>query len=271
MRERTRNGRRMRRGAGLGVALALALAVGTGGPAGAGLPVIDVSNLAQNIITAIRQTIAVAQQASQLANEGTMIANQVEHLARQLQMLEDMLANSRHAQDLTWGEVDQVMASLANALDLGMSISYAMGDLATAFPDRFPGYVAPTDWTVAYRDWSQTALDSLLATMTAAGLNVADAPSVDAALDMLRVENRTAEGRMEALQVGNQLASLQIEEMTKLRQLVATQISAQNAYFAAQEEKRAAGEAAARDWISRGVHAVPTAVPDAGFDTVPRP
>lgn len=256
-----------RRGIAALGALALLLAL----PARAGMPVIDISNLAQNLITAIRQTIAVSQQVEQITNEGTMIANQIEQLANELQMLEDMWANSRPAGDLTWGEVDQMMAALADTMQVGMAISYAMDDLATAFPERFPGYEAPTDWNVAYRDWSQTALDSMLATMSAAGMNVADAPSVDAALGALREENRTAEGRMEALQVANQLASLQIEEATKLRGLVAAQISAQNAYFATQEGKRAAAEAAASEWISRGVRPVPLDFTDAGFDEVPRP
>jgi P-type conjugative transfer protein TrbJ len=255
-----------RRGAIGTLALLIALPA-----AGAGMPVFDATNLAQNLISAIQQTINVSQQVSQLTNEASMITNQVEQLAHELQMLEDMWANSRHAADLTWGDVDQMMATLANTVQLGMSISYAMEDLATAFPERFPGYQTPVDWNAAYRDWSQTALDSMQATLQAAGLNVADAPSVDAALAALREENRTAEGRMEALQVANQLASMQIEEVTKLRGLVATQISAQNAYFATQEDKRAAAEAAASTWISRGVRPIPIAFTDAGFDAVPRP
>lgn len=263
--------RRSMNGRHWGATAGLLAALLTAGPSAAGMPVIDASNLAQNIITAIRQTIAVSQQASQLTNEGTMIVNQIEQLAHELQMLEDMWANSRPASDLTWGEVDQMMAALENSVQLGMSVSYAMADLATVFPQRFPGYQAPADWNGAYRDWSQTALDSLLGTMSAAGINVADAPTVDAALGALRQENRTAEGRMEALQIANQLASLQIEESTKLRGLVAAQISAQNAYFATQEGKRAAAEAAASDWLSRGVRPVPLTFTDAGFDTVPRP
>ncbi len=83
--------------------------------------------------------------------------------------------------------------------------------------------------------------------------------------------NDGAQGRLEALQIGNQIASLQVEEMAKLRQLFAAQINAQNAYLGAQEAK-AAGSAAAFDaWVGNGPREIPVSRQDEGLGTVPRP
>jgi len=114
-------------------------------------------------------------------------------------------------------------------------------------------------------------LDTLRGTLASAGRNVADASSVQAGLDSLRSANDSAQGRLEALQVGNQIASLQVEEMAKLRQLFATQINAQNAYLGAQEAK-AAGAAAAFDaWVGNAPTTIPVSRPDEGLGAVPRP
>ena len=151
------------------------------------------------------------------------------------------------------------------------SIPYTLSDVADVFEGRFPGYVAPTDWPTAYDSWSTSALDTLRGALASAGRNVADAPSVQAALDALRSSNDSAQGRLEALQIGNQIASLQVEEMTKLRQLFAAQINGQNAYLGAQEAK-AAGSAAAFDtWVGNAPRAIPVSRASEGLGTVPRP
>jgi P-type conjugative transfer protein TrbJ len=114
-------------------------------------------------------------------------------------------------------------------------------------------------------------LDTLRGTLASAGLNVADAPSVQAALNSLRTANDTAQGRLEAIQIGNQIASLQVEELAKLRQLFAAQINAQNAYLGAQEAKDAGSAAAFDAWVSNSPVAIPVSRPSEGLGTVPRP
>ena len=59
--------------------------------------------------------------------------------------------------------------------------------------------------------------------------------------------------------------------MTKLRQLFAAQINAQNAYLGAQEAK-AAGSAAAFDtWVGNAPRTIPVSRPAEGLGAVPRP
>lgn len=233
--------------------------------------VLDPQNLVQNIRSAVQQTLSVAKEVEMVVNQGTQIAQQVEQLEHELEMLRDMAINSLPAATVAWGETGAALDALGRAVDVGMSISYALSDVADVFEGRFPGYVAPTDWNAAYESWSTSVLDTLRGTLASAGHNVADASDVQSALDALRSSNDGASGRLEALQIGNQIASLQVEEIAKLRQLFAAQINAQNAYLGAQEAK-AAGSAAAFDaWVENAPRAIPVSRASEGLAAVPRP
>jgi len=233
--------------------------------------VFDPTNLVQNIVAAVQQTLSVAQEVQMVVNQGTQIVQQVQQLQNELQMLQNMLLNTTPAGTVAWGDVQTALNSLGQAVQIGLSIPYTLGNVGSVFQSRFPGYVPPTDWPAEYDSWSTSVLDTLRGTLASAGLNVADAPSVQAALDRLRSANDAAQGRMEALQVGNQIASLQVEEVAKLRQLFAAQINAQNAYLGAQEAK-AAGSAAAFDaWVANAPIAIPVSRPNEGLGAVPRP
>jgi type IV secretion system protein TrbJ len=223
--------------------------------------VLDPQNLAQNIISAAQQTLSVAKEAE-------MVVKQLEH---ELEMLRDMALNSIPAATVAWGETSTALDTLGKAIDLGMSISYAVSDVADVFEGRFPGYVAPTDWPAAYKSWSTSVLDTLRGTLASAGRNVADAKDVQSALDALRDSNDGATGRLEALQIGNQIASLQVEEIAKLRQLFAAQINAQNAYLGAQEAKEAGAAAAFDAWTENAPLTIPVSRANEGLGAVPRP
>lgn len=233
--------------------------------------VFDPRNMVHNIITAVQQTLSVAQEVQMVANQGTQITQQVQQLQHELEMLQNMALHTLQAPTVAWGETQAALDALGQAVQVGLSIPYTLSDVADVFEGRFPGYVAPTDWPTAYDSWSTSALDTLRGALASAGRNVADAPNVQAALDALRSSNDSAQGRLEALQIGNQIASLQVEEMTKLRQLFAAQINGQNAYLGAQEAK-AAGSAAAFDtWVGNAPRAIPVTRASEGLGTVPRP
>ena len=227
----------------LAAALALALLVHGGRPEPArAFVVIDPTNLVQNILSAIQSITEVAQQVQQISNEVTQITNQI-------QQLQDMANQARQLGSPTWGDVQSQIAALANAVQIGQSLAYSLPNLQAQFQSKFPGYVAPTNWQTQYQDWSQTTLDTLNGTLRSAGLNTGDVSDVQSALDVLRSSNNGATGRNELLQVANSLASLQVEEFTKMRQLLALEINAQTVWTAQSTNNDAAAEAAMQDFI----------------------
>ena len=234
-------GRRMR-AVRLAAAIAMLLALSPAPPARAQLVVTDPTNLIQNIISAIQNIYAVAQQVQQLSNEATQISNQV-------QQLRDMANQASTLGATEWGEVQSAIAALTNAVHLGQAIAYDLPNLQRQFQAQFPGYVAPTDWTTQVQQSSQATLDTLNGTLHSAGLNIGDFHSVDSALSALRSANDSASGRNELMQVANSLASLQVAEMTKMRQLLALEINAQNVWKASATSTTAASEAALEKFL----------------------
>lgn len=222
--------------------LAFAVLASPTRPAQAQLVVTDPTNLIQNIISAIQNIYAVAQQVQQLSNEATQISNQV-------QQLRDMANQASVLRSTEWGQVQSAIAALTNAVHIGQSLAYDLPNLQRQFQAQFPGYVAPTNWTTQTQQSSQATLDTLNGTLRSAGLNIGDFQSVDAALAALRSTNDSASGRNELMQVANSLASLQVAEMTKMRQLLALEINAQNVWKAHATSSTAASEAALEQFI----------------------
>jgi P-type conjugative transfer protein TrbJ len=221
---------------------AIAVALAPEKPARAQLVVMDPVNLVQNIVSAIQSITEVAQQVQQLTNEATQITNQI-------QQLQDMANQAAQIGSPSWGQVQSTIAALANAVNIGQSLAYSLPNIQAQFQGQFPGYVAPTDWNTQYQAWSQTTLDTLNGTLRSAGMNAGDFGSVQSALDSLQSANDSATGRNELMQVANSLASLQVEEMAKFRQLLALEINAQNVWKAHGTNSDAASEAALQQFI----------------------
>ena len=248
-------------------ALAASIALLAGGvlilapqpPARAQALVLDPVNLVQNIISAIQSITEVAQQVQQLTNEATQIANQI-------QQLQDMANQAAQIGSPSWGQVQGTIAALANAVKIGQSLAYSLPNFQARFQTQFPGYVAPTNWTLQYQQWSQTTLDTLNGTLRSAGMNAGDFNSVQAALGSLQSANNGATGRNELMQVANSLASLQVEEMTKLRQLLALEINAQNVWQAHATNSKASAEAALQQFIGTPGPVANPASSSAGFN-----
>ena len=241
MSQDVKHSRRRRTGA-LAIALGLSLVVAPAPRSHAQMVVLDPVNLIENIISAIQNIYAVAQQVQQLSNEATQISNQV-------QQLRDMANQASQLGSPEWGQVQSAIAALANAVHIGQSIAYDLPNLQAQFQTQFPGYVAPTNWNTQYQQWSRSTLDTLNGTLRSAGLNIGDFNNVDAALGALRSANDSASGRNELMQVANSLASLQVAEMTKMRQLLALEINAQNVWKANATSTSAASEAALQQFI----------------------
>ncbi len=57
---------------------------------------------------------------------------------------------------------------------------------------------------------------------------------------------------MQAIQVGNMLAGEQVQQLAKLRQLMMTQINAQNVYMADLTNREAQRTATQQEWVRNG-------------------
>jgi P-type conjugative transfer protein TrbJ len=193
---------------------------------------------------------------TQLANNLQLVntyIRQGEQLRQEIMMVLDMAKNTNPVSGQVFGPIGTDIARLASIVQGGRALAYSMANLDAEFRTRFRGWgYNSRTWYSDYRTWSQTSLDTTLGTLRAAGLQGQQLQSEQAVLDRLRVMAQSSDGRMQALQVGNQIAEQQVQQMMKLRQLMLADLQSKQAFQAAQMQRQAASEAASEQFFTFG-------------------
>lgn len=218
-----------------------------------GIPVFDAANLQQSAISAVE---AVNQ-----------TLKQIEQYALQLQQFEDQIKNSVAPAAYVWDQAQRTMnkiIALQNQVEFYMSQAGSVDTYLRKFGNvaayRGNPYFKAGGGTEENRkklyeaeelgsEAQKNANDNVVKTLE----NQQTALKADAAnLEQLQAKAQSSQGRMEAIQYANQLASHQSNQLLQLRGLLMAQIAAENA----QDQTVAAREArqqAAREiiWESR--------------------
>jgi P-type conjugative transfer protein TrbJ len=174
-----------------------------------------------------------ATEYTQLLNYAELIGQlekQVSMVENQLTQISDMTKHGLIISDQLFGTVGSDIANLRQIVNTGQALSYTMGNMDSAFKVRFPGYQSSTNYGQSYQTWSQTSLDSTLGALKAAGLQNSQFDSDAALLKTLQQQSTSSVGRMQALEVGNQIAENQSEQLMKLRQLMMADMQSKAAY-----------------------------------------
>jgi len=194
------------------------------------------------------------EQMQQYAKELETSLNTAKQLQTQMQQYEDMLKQGIKLPDNLFKSVTGDLQNVTNIYDGTQSIGRNLNDMEQQFRQQFPGYDAylkndPMKASVPdlYKKWSQEGMDNARTAMEAAGANTSTFKNEDAALSNLVNQSQTAEGRMQAIQAGNQIAAQNVQQIQKLRDLVATQITMQSNYVAQQQERQSEDDA----WLQK--------------------
>ena len=234
-----RTGRRLARSWRRVVAVLAISLVLTPSTAGAyAMIVLDPTNLIQNTITALKAVESVI-------NEVQMIANQIKQI-------ENLVQNTRTVGGVWDQEALPRLARLGQIIEQEQAIAYAMAGMDRIFRDRYPGYKPVTDWSMTYDKWTPTTLDTLRGTMAAVRLQADDFSDEQRRIQTLTALSDSAEGRMQAIQAGNMLAAEQLQQLSKLRQLMMAQINSQNVYMATVTNRDAQRVATQQEWVKNG-------------------
>jgi type IV secretion system protein TrbJ len=197
-------------------------------PAHAGVPTL--------FATEYTQLLNYAELVGQLEKQVMMVENQLTQIA-------DMTKNGIPITDQLFGTVASDMTNLRQIVNTGQALSYTMSNLDGAFRVRFPGYSSTTNYGQSYQQWSQTSLDSTLGALQAAGLQNSQFDSDFALLQTLQNQSTSSIGRMQALEVGNQIAENQSEQLMKLRQLMMADMQSKAAFQSEQVQVDATRQA----------------------------
>ena len=201
--------------------------------------VIDLTNLVQNTISALKMIESVI-------NEATMIANQLEQIRVLIQ-------NTTNYPEGIWDrEALPRLLRLGQIIEQEQALAYTLANVDRLFRERYPGYRPVTDWAREYdqldaHDAGHAPRHPARGAPPRRGLRRrAGAHRRSTAL------SDSAVGRMQAVQTGNMIAAEQVQQLVKLRQLVMAQVNAQNVYMASQTNREAQRAATQSEWIRNG-------------------
>lgn len=198
---------------------------------GVGDVVIDPTNLVQNILTAANTLEQINNQIEQLQNEAQMLINQaedlksldfdsIEHLKRILERIDALM---READEIT----------------------YEVEESERRYEERFPeSYEDLTNEEIVERatdQWALTRSAFRSAIIVQSGIVTSISESRDT-LTTLVEESQGAAGNLSAVQAGNQLIALSVEQQMQMQQLMASHYR----MIALEEARRAAIEEQAR-------------------------
>jgi P-type conjugative transfer protein TrbJ len=196
----------------------------------------------------------ISTETTQLANYAQLLAQYIrqgEQLRQQILQLHEMVRNGKPLPNQIFGSVMADLNQLAAIVQGGRALAYSMANLDGEFRSRFPGYGYKTGaYYRDYRVWSQTALDTSLSTLRAAGLQGQQLQSEQAVLAALRTMAMSADGRMQAIEVGNQISEQSVEPLMKLRQLMLADLQSKQAFQAAQMQNEAQSHAATEQFFN---------------------
>ena len=200
------------------------------------------------------------QQMFEYAEQVNTALNTAEQLQTQIQQYQNMVTQGTGLPDSMFGSIAADLKSVVNIYNrsqaLGRQIQNMDSQFNTAFPD-FDSYLnqAANSTEVPaqdrYQKWSQQGRDNVKTAMEAANLNTSTFEPEDAQLARMVARSQSAVGRMQAIQAGNEIASQNVQQLQKLRDLMATQINMQGNYMAQQGDRQAVSEATEQQFEAR--------------------
>ena len=196
-------------------------------PVRAGIPVIDGTNLLQNIVSAIEAVLQTAKQ--------------IEQYETQLQQYEDQIKNTLSLDTYIWDQAQSTISGLIDTVDTLSNFKTQMGSI-DAYLEKFQDVDyyrnSPCFTAQGCSDAEMDALNKTRALGSASQKKANDAlmKGIDSQqealktdaekLESLQLSAQNAEGRMEAIQAANQIASQEANQLLQIRGILLAQQNA---------------------------------------------
>ena len=195
-----------------------------------GFALIPVEDLPNEINT--RMTYLNSVQS--LLKEVTMVQNQLRQLQYEAKNLQGLSGQQ-------WDNTEAALNQLNQAITQRHALVYAMANMDQQFKQHYPGYhqTATADYSSDYQSWvktNQATMNGVLDQLQASYQQQQQEQTMD---QILADRARHSVGRMQALQVANEIAAEQIAQLQKLKATIMAQANAQAEYYAYQSQKDA--------------------------------
>ena len=186
---------------------------------------------------------------TQLANNvqlADQLAKQVQLVQQSIRQSENLLLNTKGLDAFRFGNATGDLRQITQLLGQAKSLSYASAGLDGQFTQKYKDYNAYVTQKLdaealgrKYQQWSEDTNSSVLTTLKAANLQNSQMEGDEETLfKQLEDMSTTAEGRMQAIQVANQIAVAAARQTQKLRQLMLVQLQLQANFIQTQMDRQ---------------------------------
>lgn len=186
-----------------------------------------------------------------LVEQGKTIQQRLEMISMQRRQLQHQIAALRKLHDPNWRQIGTLMYQLDAVMREGDALAYSLGNIDAEFRRTFPGYQVPVNYPVEARDQMTRTLATLRAALNVASLQARDVGYGQQTLARIKARMGTSEGHQQAIELQSTLIGFTADELSSLRQAVATQTNAQAVYQAYQLQQQAQAQAIFDDMIER--------------------
>ena len=185
-------------------------------------------------------------------------AKQVLQYAIQAQQLADAVKNTLHGGPASLRNISADLTQLANVVQGGQALAYSLAGQDAAFRATFPGYQSvfgrpPAMGTYQgnYARWAQTSLATTQGILRGVGLQGKLLATEQGVLSVLRsLSSSNLLNRNDAINLTSQLATEQIGQLQKLRELQLEDMTSKAAYQGYVIQRQAASEAATQQFFN---------------------
>lgn len=230
-------------------ALAAAVAV-------AALCQISTPNVAQAQTVYCTNCASQWTQVLQQAQQAQQLTNQISQLATQVQQYQQMLKDGLALPDQVFGQAMRDIGQINNLIEQSKGLAYTAANLDEQFKQRYGNLdsymqsgMSQQQLQQKYRQWSDETNSTAQTAMRALGAHASSMQNDQAFLQRMQSRAGSAQGQMQAISVGNELAIEGLAQMQKLQQLVMMQVQMQAQVMQTEEDRRAVNEASARTFF----------------------
>jgi len=206
---------------------------------------------AQAITVYCTNCSTVFSQATQVAKEIETAINTAEQLRTQIQQYENMVTQGLALPSSMFNRITGDIQRVQQLYQQSKALSGNLSNFDQRFRQQFGDYdrylsqvgQSPTYMQDNYKRWNEQGSDAMRVAMQSAGMNVSAIASEDAMLSQLVARSQNAQGRMQAIQAGNEIAAQQVQQMQKLRQMLNDSVQSQSMWYAQNIERQAVDDA----------------------------
>ncbi len=210
-----------------------------------GIPVYDNTSW----LTALQQVVEMERQYSQMVT-------QYEHMLEHAKTITDI----RNVNDVH--RLTESLERLRHMYEQSQALAGQVEGFDEAFRRHFPGYEdhltqsGPGNSDAifeGYKHWNEKGADAMRTAMRSAGANVSSIASEDQMLSELVSLSQRSNTQTQAIQAGNEIASMMVQQMQQLRLMLNDQVQSQSYYTSQIIERQAAEDAAREAWFSERI------------------